>query len=125
MKSRKTIVLIVAILVSLFAFLKGDFGLEGNPAEAVGAIGVALIYIFGQAKLDIKRAWATMASEKKLTDPKFWIAILAVVIVPINEQLGINIPVEVIQGFAGVILPILFAWLFKKTPTTPDVTPTP
>jgi hypothetical protein len=118
-KSRKTIILIVAILVSIFGFLKTDFKLEGNPAEAVGAIGVALLYVFGQAKLDIKRAWATIGDNQKFRDPAFWIAMIGVIIAPINEVLGANIPVEAIQGFAAIIVPILIGVLFKKTPSTP------
>lgn len=116
MKSRKTIVLIFAILVAALGFIKTDFQLVGNPAEAVGALGVALIYVFSQAKVDLK---GFKDNAGKLKDYKFWIAMIGVVIAPINETLGISLPVEMIQGFAAVILPVIFGWIWKKTPATP------
>lgn len=45
---------------------------------------------------------------QKLRSRKFWLAILAAILPVVNQELGINLPSEVILGIFGVLLAYIF-----------------
>jgi len=105
--SRKTIFAILGAIGAVLGFFAKDFGLSIDPVAVLGAVAIALVYIFGEAKNDASRI---MAQSHKFKDPKFWIAFVAYIVAYVNEAFGLNLPVEIIVTVVTIIL----GFLFKK-----------
>jgi tetrahydromethanopterin S-methyltransferase subunit E len=108
--SRKTIMLILGIVGSVGSVIAREFGLAFDPASVIGAVVVALVYIFGEMKVDQQRL---RAQAHKWGDPKFISAIILSLLAQVNSAFGLNLPIELIMG----ILTILLGILFKKDHT--------
>lgn len=108
--SRKTLMTVLGVITIIVTFLQEQFGLSAGLVPAVGGVGIALIYVLFEAKLDLKKMGAQPGKWK---DPKFWIALAGVLIPELNRQLGLNLPTEAIVAVLGVILAILFGVKFK------------
>jgi len=105
LKSRKTIFAIIGILGAVFGFVAKEFGLTIDPAAVLGTVVIALIYIFGEGKLDLER-FKTQAN--RFADPKFLVALFTVIITQLNTVFGWNLPIEFIVGVMSALLGIIF-----------------
>lgn len=103
--SRKTIMLILGIIGGAGAFIAQEFGLALDPASVIGAVTVALVYIFGEMKVDMERL---RAQAHKWSDPKFISALAMVILAQVNSAFGLNLPIELIMGILTILLGILF-----------------
>jgi len=104
---RKTLMAVLGIIGAILAFFQQQFGLSIDSTAVIGSIGIILAYIFFEAKLDFRRIQKGIA---KFKDPKFWIALIGVILTALNGFLGWNLPVEIILG----IVTVLLSWLFGK-----------
>jgi len=109
MVSRKTLLTVIGVLTVIFTFLKEQFGLSLDATSVMAGVSVALLYVLFEAKEDIRRIGA---QAKKFKDPKFWLAFVAVLLGALNEQVGLNLPVEAINSVLALIIAVLF-----KVPT--------
>ncbi len=109
--SRKTIMGVIGFITVIFAFLKVQFGLEINPAEFFGGLGVIIAYLLFQGKMDIQKIGR---QTEKFKSKKFWIAFITALVPAINNLFGINIPFEVVISIATFVLAILFGKEFKE-----------
>ena len=109
--SRKTLMFVLGLLGALLAFLKSQFGLAIDSTAVIGGLTVISLYIFSEAKLDIQRVGQQAA---KFKDPKFWVAFIVTILTALNENLGLNLPIEAIQAVLGLILALLFGSEYKK-----------
>jgi tetrahydromethanopterin S-methyltransferase subunit E len=103
--SRKTIFAILGAIGAALGFFAKDFGLSIDPAAVMGAVVIALVYIFGEAKNDASRI---VAQSHKFKDPKFWIAFVAYIVAYVNEAFGLKLPTEMIVTIVTVLLGLLF-----------------
>jgi hypothetical protein len=103
--SRKTLLAVGGVLLVLLTFLKVQFGLSAGFLTAITGIGVAMGYIFFEAKADLRKISDQTVRWK---DPKFWLALIAVVLAAVNTNFGLKIPVEAVIAVLGVIMAILF-----------------
>jgi len=103
--SRKTLVAVAAVLMAVFVFLKGEFGLSAGFLAALAGFGTAIGYVLFEAKLDLKKSYAQAGKWK---DPKFWLGIVAVILAAVNTQFGLGIPAEAVIAVLGIIMTILF-----------------
>jgi len=104
---------VIAVLAAIFGFFGAQFGLESNPAGVIGALGVVIMYVIFEAKADIKRIASQARQLGKWKDPAFWTALVGAIILPLNEQLGLNLPTEIITGFLALLIPVILK-LFRK-----------
>ena len=109
---RKTIMVVLAVIVAILTTIKTEFGLAINLAGLITFLTVAVAYIKGEAARDIQ---AIKQQASKWTDPKFWTAILAAVITALNSSLGLNLPIDIINV---VLLAILGLFFKAKVATT-------
>ena len=108
---RKTIMVVLAVLVAILTTLKSEFGLAINLAGLITFVTVAVAYIRGEAARDMA---AVVQQSSKWTDPKFWTAIVSAVVTALNSSLGLNLPIDIIN----VILLAILGFLFKKKVAT-------
>jgi len=117
MKSRKTILGIVATLAALATAFGGAFGLEINPGAGVTFVGTALLYVLFQGKSDIKKAWNKVQEQKaKFKDGKFWSVIILAVVNAANQAFALNLPMDVVNAVVAFIISILFKAQAVKVP---------
>ena len=103
--SRKTLLGIIAIIGAALTFLQVQFGLSISATAVVGGLSAIVLYILFEAKLDLK---ALGAQPQKWSDPKFWLAFIAAMLVAVGEAFGLNIPVEAITAVLALIMSLLF-----------------
>jgi|GEM_PF-4598747 hypothetical protein len=109
MKSRKTILGIIAILAAIATAFGGSFGLEINPGVGVTYVGVALIYILFQGKSDIRKAWARIGEQMpKFKDGKFWSVIVLAAVGAADQAFGLKLPMELVNTIVAFIISIIF-----------------
>lgn len=102
---RKTILSVIAVLGAVLAFLQVQFGLSIDAAGFTTGLGIIVLYVLFEAKRDI----AAIAQQKaKWLDPKFWAAIIPVIITAVNSAFGLTLPVDVINVVFAFILSLLF-----------------
>jgi hypothetical protein len=99
---------IYGILAAVLAFFSEEFGLSLDVTAVLGGLVVALTYIFWEAKDDIARI---KAQPHRWRDPKFWVAFISTVLLSLNEQLGMNIPVDVLSPVLVIVITAMFKWL--------------
>ena len=109
--SRKTLMFILGLLGAFLTFFGTQFGLAIDSTAMIGGLTVISLYIFSEAKLDIQRVGQQAA---KFRDPKFWLAFVVAILTELNASLGLNLPIEVIQTFLGLLLAWLFGSEYKK-----------
>ena len=103
--SRKTIFAILGVLGAVLGFIGKEFGLSIDPSAVIATLVVAMVYIFGEAKVDLSRL---RQQAHKWTDPKFITALAMTILVQVNSAFGLNLPIELIIGILTVILGVLF-----------------
>jgi hypothetical protein len=103
--SRKSLFAILGVLGAALGFIAQEFGLSIDPSAVIGSIIIALVYIFGEFKADIKRIGSQLG---KFKDPKFLIALFAAILGYANQAFSLNLPIEIIIGFLTLLLGILF-----------------
>lgn len=108
--SRKTLLAVLGILTAILAFFKEQFGLGMDVTAVLASLTAAVLYILFQAKLDLKKLGAQPGRWK---DPKFWLAMAAVILAALNKELGLNLPAEAIIAVLAVIMTVLFGAKFK------------
>ena len=109
--SRKTIMAVLAFVSAILVFLKTKFELAIDPAGFIAAIGVIILYLLFQAKMDIQKIGRQF---DKFKSKKFWLALVAVVVPAINSAFGLNIPVEIVVSVLGFIMTMIFGKEFKE-----------
>jgi hypothetical protein len=109
--SRKTIVAVLGILTAIFTFLKAQFGLGMDVIAVLGGLSAVILYVLFEAKLDLKKFGAQAGKWK---DPKFWLALVAVILAALNKELGLNLPGDAIVAVLTVIMTILFKVKFTN-----------
>ncbi len=110
--SRKWLLVLVAVIGAIAAFLGKAFGLSPNFAPAFAGFGLIIVYLFNEAKAD----WIRAASQSdKWKDPKFWSTLVGEVIAALGTAGVTLLPVspEVLTG----IIAFLVGLLFKVKPT--------
>jgi len=113
--SRKTIMAVFSVLLAIAAFFSEQFGLSVNATAALGGIIVALTYIFWEAKDDIRRI---KAQPDKWKDPKFWVAFISTLLLSLNENFGLNIPIDILSPVLVIVITAMFKWLKIGEPDT-------
>lgn len=108
--SRKTLLTVLGIITVIVTFLQEQFGLSAGLVAAAGGVGLALLYVLFEAKLDFKKV---SDQATKWRDPKFWIAFVGVLVPALNTQLGLNLPTEAIVAVLAVIMTLLFGAKFR------------
>jgi hypothetical protein len=109
--SRKTIVAILGILTAIFTFLKAQFDLGMDVIAVLGGLSAVILYVLFEAKLDLKKFGAQAGKWK---DPKFWLALVAIILAALNKELGLNLPGDAIVAVLTVIMTILFKVKFTN-----------
>ena len=110
--SRKTLLAVLGVISVVLTFLQEQFGLSMDVPGVMGGLTVVMLYILFEAKEDIKRIAPQVGRFK---DPKFWIAFVAVLLGSLNEQLGLNLPVEAIVSVLTLIMAVLFKVSFDSS----------
>lgn len=108
--SRKTLLAVLAVLAAVLAFFKEQFGLGMDVTAVLGGLTAVVLYVLFEAKLDLKKIGAQAGRWK---DPKFWLAMAAVIIAALNKNLGLNLPAETIIPTLTAIMTALFGAKFK------------
>jgi arginine exporter protein ArgO len=108
LKSRKALLLIAGIVYAVLTFLKDQVGISLDPAAVVGTLAMIAIYLFGEARADMARVKQKIFQEAKWKDPKFWMALVGVLIPVISEFITFPLPVEIINTVLAAILGLLF-----------------
>jgi hypothetical protein len=109
--SRKTFLAIVAVVGAILTFLNEQFTLGLDTTALVAVITTIGVWIFFEARLDIKRIIGQVAEQTgKFKDPRFWSALIIALLEVMNEILGWNIPIEIVAG----VLVVILGFLFKK-----------
>jgi MFS family permease len=111
--SRKTLLVVIAVLAAIFGFIGDSFGLTMKPGAAVVGLGSVLLYVFFEAKADKQR----MAAQRdKWKDPKFWIAAISAGLAAAGSA-GAELPIspEIITTVLTVIMGVLFKTQDPKT----------
>jgi hypothetical protein len=109
--SRKTLLAVLAVITAVMAFFKEQFGLGMDVMAVMGGLVAVIAYILLEAKLDLKKLGAQAGKWK---DPKFWMALISVIIAALNKELGLNLPAEAIVAVLTVIMSVLFGIKFKE-----------
>lgn len=107
-KSRKVISIVMGILYTLLTYFKDEIGLAIDPTAMLMGVAVLALYIFGEAKSDLKKA----KTSGKWTDPKFWLSMIgaALPIATTVVGVGAKLPVKEVTGIIGTVV----GFLFKK-----------
>lgn len=108
---RKLILAIIGGLGVIGGVVSSEFGLTVSLSAVFLGIGAALLYVFGEMKLDFRRVASQVG---KFKDPKFWTAILAALVGYLGSVVTLPVPPEYIVAVLGAIL----ALLFKKDAAT-------
>jgi len=108
---RKTIMVVLAVIVAILTTIKTEFGLAINLAGLITFVAVAAAYIKGEAARDFK---AIQQQSSKWTDPKFWTVMVSAIATALNDALGLSLPIDIIN----VILLAILGFLFKKKVAT-------
>ena len=108
--SRKTLLAVLGVIAAILAFFKEQFGLGMDVTAVLGGLTAVVLYILFEAKLDLKKLGAQPGKWK---DPKFWLAMAAVIFAALNKELGLNLPGEAIIAVLTVIMTVLFGAKFK------------
>jgi len=103
--SRKTIFAILGVVGAVFGFVAKEFGLSIDPNSVIASLVVAMVYIFGEAKVDLSRL---RVQANKWSDPKFIISLAMFILAQVNSSFGLNLPIELIIGILTVILGVIF-----------------
>lgn len=111
--SRKTILVVIAVLAAIFGFIGDSFGLTMKPGAAVVGLGSVLLYVFFEAKADKERLRAQAGRWK---DPKFYLALVSALLAALVQS-GIALPVspEIIIAVLTAIMGVLFKTQDPKT----------
>lgn len=108
--SRKVFLGAIGIFGAALAYVANEFGLALNAAAITAALMSIGVYIYGEFKLDIKRFGSQF---HRFTDPKFIIALIAVILGALNQNFGTGIPVEAVIAVLTLIMGVLFRRDFK------------
>jgi len=108
---RKWLMVLLAALGSVGALVSTEFGLTVQLGSVVAGLGVALVYVFGEARADMARIKEGVTAGK-LKDPKFWLAFAGAVIAGLGSA-GMNLPVS--PEIISAVLAVILGALFKKT----------
>jgi len=108
--SRKTLLAVLGVITAILAFFKEQFGLGMDAMTVLGGLTAVVLYVLFEAKLDLKKLGAQSGKWK---DPKFWIAMAAMILAAVNKELGLNLPAEAIITALTVIMAVLFGVKFK------------
>ena len=103
--SRKTLLSVLAVFGALAAFFGEQFGLVLDSTAILAAVTGILVYVFFEAKADLKRIGEQIG---KFKDPKFLIALASTILVAISEAFGLDIPVEAIVAVLTLVMSVLF-----------------
>ena len=109
--SRKTIGFIVALAAVILTFFQEQFGLSLDPNAVAAGIGAILVYIFFEAKLDMK---ALKNQPEKWKDPKFWASFAAAALAGVEATFHLGIPVEAIVSGIMTAVGIFFGAKITK-----------
>jgi len=109
--SRKTIVAVLGVLTVIFTSLKVQFDLGMDVIAVLGGLSAVILYVLFEAKLDLKKFGAQAGKWK---DPKFWLALVAIILAALNKELGLNLPGDAIVAVLTVIMTILFKVKFTN-----------
>jgi len=111
--SRKTLLVMIAVIAAIGGFIGNSFGLAMKPGAAVAGLGSVLLYVFFEAKADKQRL---TAQRDKWKDPKFWIAAVSAGVAALAES-GVTLPIspEIIVGALTAIMGALFKAQVPKT----------
>ena len=104
--SRKTILTVTAVLGAVLGVFTMDAGLALNATALAAGLGAVLVYVFFEAKEDMKK----LAMQKaKWADPKFWLTVISAAIGALATS-GVNLPIspEIIIAVLTAIVGILF-----------------
>ncbi len=104
--SRKTILVVVAVLGAILAVFQSTFGLTLNGTAAAAGLGAVLVYVFFEAKADRDRMKAQAAKWK---DPKFWITVISAALASLAASgISLPIPAETLVAILTAIVGVLF-----------------
>ncbi len=110
--SRKTIMTVLGFISAILVFLKVQFELAIDPVGFIAAIGVVLMYVLFQGKMDIQKIGRQVS---KFKSKKFWLALIAVLVPAINTAFGLNIPVEMVMTALVFIMTVIFGKEFVES----------
>jgi len=104
--SRKWLFVLVAVVGAITAFLSREFGLSPTFGPAAAGLVAVVVYIFNEAKADLRRI---KAQAGKFKDPKFLITLISAIVAALGSS-GVNLPVspEVIIAVLTAIVGVLF-----------------
>ncbi len=104
--SRKTLLMVIAVLGAVLGVIGSTFGLTLNGPAAAAGLGAVLLYVFFEAKLDLKKIGAQAG---RWRDPKFWLAIIAAALAALGTA-GVALPIspEIIIAVLTAIMGVLF-----------------
>lgn len=108
--SRKTIMVIFGILEAVLLFMQQIFGLEIDVTVIIAAMSNIMLYVLFRAKHDLNKL---RIQSGRFKDKKFWITFISAVLIPLMDQLGINIPFLSPEAIIGILTAIMTA-LFGK-----------
>lgn len=111
---RKIITFVVALLTALATVLQDQLGITIGLTAAMASLAALLVYIFGEAKNDLKRIIASATQGGKWTDPTFWGAMLAGVLPVINATFKLGLSPEFITAIVSVVIAVLGAVFAKR-----------
>ncbi len=118
---RKWVLGIWSVIVAFFALFGVDLQLltDINALPVIAGLLVIGVWIFTEAKQDLKELKEGIAQTNKWSDPSFWTAAIVGVIVPLLGLFNVSISTEIISAIsaiAAVIVPILLK-LFRHRAT--------
>ena len=103
--SRKLLVGILGVIGALAAYFTQAFGLSVDGGVVFAGLTAVLVYVLYEWKKDRDRIGLQAG---KFKDPKFWIAIISVLLGALKESLGLNIPADTIILILTFVMGILF-----------------
>lgn len=107
--SRKTLMIILAIIGAVLAFFSTQFGLDINVEQVMATVTMLLLWVGFEARTDIKRIITKVGEQQNKTkDPKFWLAFLTMILTVLSESLGWNLPITTIVAVLTAIMGVLF-----------------
>jgi hypothetical protein len=107
MIKRKWLMAVIAIATAISGFFTENFGIVG-----FGSILIAITYVFGEFKNDIKRIGLQIGRFK---DPVFLLSFIGTVLPTINQNVfNGKLPEGTILTVLGVILPIIIGIFLKR-----------
>lgn len=108
---RKTLMVVLAVVVAALSTLVSEFGLAFPLAGIITFVVLMAAYIRGEAARDIA---AIRQQSSKWSDPKFWTVIISAIVTALNNALRWSLPIDVIN----IILLAILGFLFKKKVAT-------